>query len=75
MYCSSTVSYTHLDVYKRQGVEEALEKFSTVYNLLQGNYYQEFSDAEMIEKMTVGLVGQMGSPYTFYLTQMCIRDR
>ncbi|HPX93302.1 MAG TPA: S41 family peptidase [Bacillota bacterium] len=52
----------------KEGVEEALEKFSTVYNLLQGNYYQEFSDAEMIEKMTVGLVGQMGSPYTFYLT-------
>ena len=52
----------------KEGVEEALDKFSAIYNLLQSNYYQEFSDAEMIEKMTLGLVEQMGSPYTFYLT-------
>lgn len=51
-----------------EGVEEALEKFMTAYNLLQDNYYEAFDDAAMIEKMTMGLVDQMGSPYTFYLT-------
>lgn len=51
-----------------EGIEEALDKFSTVYNLLQDNYYQAFSDAEMIQKMTEGLINEMGSPYTFYLT-------
>ncbi|NLB27523.1 MAG: S41 family peptidase [Clostridiaceae bacterium] len=52
----------------QEGLEEALEKFSAVYNLLQGNYYQEFNDAEMIAKRTLGLIDQRGSPYTFYLT-------
>lgn len=51
-----------------EGLEEALDKFKTVYNLLQDNYYQAFNDAQMIDKMTEGLVNQMGSPYTFYLT-------
>ena len=51
-----------------EGLGEALDKFSTVYNLLQENYYQEFNDAEMVEKMTEGLINEMGSPYTFYLT-------
>ncbi|NLA71157.1 MAG: S41 family peptidase [Clostridiaceae bacterium] len=51
-----------------EGLEESLSKFTSVYNLLQENYYKEFSDAEMIDKMLEGLVGQMGSPYTFYLT-------
>lgn len=58
-----TLSFTD-----EEGLEEALDKFKTVYNLLQDNYYQEFNDAEMIGKMTEGLVNQMGSPYTFYLT-------
>lgn len=51
-----------------EGLEEALDKFKTVYNLLQDNYLEAFDDAQMIEKMTEGLVNQMGSPYTFYLT-------
>lgn len=52
----------------QKGVREALEKFTSVYNILQENYYREYSDAEMIEKMTEGLTKQMGSQYTFYLT-------
>ena len=51
-----------------EGIEEALDKFTTIYNLLQDNYYKAYSDAEMIQKMTEGLVNEMGSPYTFYLT-------
>ncbi|MGI6157885.1 MAG: S41 family peptidase [Saccharofermentanales bacterium] len=51
-----------------EGVEDALEKFETIYNLLQDQYYQEMTDAELIEKMTVGLITEMDSPYTFYLT-------
>lgn len=61
----NTLTLTFTD---ETGLKEALDKFSDVYNLLQDNYYQEFTDAQMIEKMMEGLVGQMGSPYTFYLT-------
>ncbi len=51
-----------------KGIKEALAKFTTVYNILQENYYKEYSDLEMIQKMTEGLTKQMGSQYTFYLT-------
>lgn len=51
-----------------EGVEEAVRKLAEVYNLLQENYYQSYTDAEMIEHMMVGLIDHMGSPYTFYLT-------
>jgi hypothetical protein len=52
----------------QEGIKDALEKFVTAYNYLRDNYYEEFTDSEMIDKMIEGLVGQMGSPYTFYLT-------
>lgn len=51
-----------------EGVEEALDKLATIYNLIQENYYQEKTDAELIEVMMLGLIEQMGSPYTFYMT-------
>lgn len=52
----------------RDGVKDALAKFVSVYRLLQDNYYQEFTDSEMIDKIIEGLATKMGSPYTFYLT-------
>ncbi len=52
----------------QEGIKDALEKFVTAYNYLRDNYYEEFTDSEMIDKMIEGLAGQMGSPYTFYLT-------
>ena len=51
-----------------EGVEEALDKLATIYNLIQDNYYQEKTDAELIEAMMLGLIKQMDSPYTFYMT-------
>ncbi|HZK29423.1 MAG TPA: hypothetical protein VFD19_04320, partial [Clostridia bacterium] len=60
---SRTLTFTDAE-----GLEESLAKFTSVYNLLQKNYYKEYSDAEMIDKMLEGLVEKMGSPYTFYLT-------
>ncbi len=52
----------------QEGVKDALAKFAAVYKILQENYYEEFTDSEMIEKMVEGLAGKMGSRYTFYLT-------
>lgn len=52
----------------QEGVKDAVAKFVMVYNLLQDNYYQEFTDSEMLGKIIEGLTKQMGSPYTFYLT-------
>lgn len=52
----------------QEGIKDALTKFASVYNLLQDNYFEEFSDCEMVEKIIEGLAGQMGSPYTSYLT-------
>ncbi len=52
----------------QEGIKDALTKFASVYNLLQDNYYEEFTDCEMVDKMIEGLAGQMGNQYTFYLT-------
>jgi carboxyl-terminal processing protease len=46
----------------------ALKKFWTVYSEIDKNYYKDLSDAEMLAAMTSGLVDELGSPYTMYLT-------
>lgn len=51
-----------------EGVEEALDKLATIYNLIQDNYYQKKTDTELIEVMMLGLIEQMDSPYTIYMT-------
>jgi carboxyl-terminal processing protease len=48
--------------------QKALEKFRTVYEEIDQNYYKDLSDAEMLAAMTSGLVDELGSPYTMYLT-------
>jgi len=45
----------------------ALDKFRSVYNTLDKNYYKDLTDAEMLAAMTSGLVNEMDSPYTMYL--------
>ena len=48
--------------------ETALGKLQTVYQAVQDQYFEELSDAEMIDAMTRGLVNELDNPYTFYLT-------
>ncbi|NLB09100.1 MAG: hypothetical protein GX832_05455, partial [Clostridiales bacterium] len=45
-----------------------LEKLAQIWELLQDYYYQDYTDAEMIALMSEGLVKNMGSRYTFYLS-------
>lgn len=48
--------------------EKALGKLKTVYDAVSDHYYRDVSDAELIEAMTRGLVNELDSPYTMYLT-------
>lgn len=48
--------------------ETALSKLQAVFDALDKSYYQELSDAELIDAMARGLVNEMDSPYTMYLT-------
>lgn len=50
------------------GVDDALTKLGEVYDLIYENYIDEITHAELIEIMTQGLVDNMDSPYTFYLS-------
>ncbi|MDD2579470.1 MAG: S41 family peptidase [Clostridia bacterium] len=47
---------------------DALSKLQSVFSHLQDDYYDDLSDAELIEAMTRGMVNEMDSPYTMYLT-------
>lgn len=47
----------------------ALEKLVDVYELLKDNYYEDLSEAEMLEKMAEGLTNTMGSEFTYYMTK------
>ncbi|HHU07446.1 MAG TPA: S41 family peptidase [Clostridiaceae bacterium] len=47
---------------------QALEKLSQIWDLLKDNFYVEYSDSELINMMSEGLVMNMGSRYTFYLS-------
>lgn len=48
--------------------EAALEKLQTVYRSVSERYFEELSDAELLEAMTRGLVNELDNPYTFYLS-------
>ena len=48
--------------------QTALAKLQSVFDAIDESYYKELSDAEMIEAMARGLVNEMDSPYTMYLT-------
>ncbi len=45
-----------------------LEKLTQIWELLQDYYYKDYTDAEMIALMSEGLIKNMGSRYTFYLS-------
>jgi carboxyl-terminal processing protease len=51
-----------------EATQQALKKFWAAYQQVDENYYRDLSDAEMLEAMTRGLVDEMDSPYTMYLT-------
>lgn len=51
-----------------QAAQNQLRKLQVIYDFLKNNYYRELSDEEMIEAMYSGLMNEMDSPYTFYLT-------
>lgn len=46
----------------------AIDKLHSAFNSLKENYYQELSDADLIDAMTRGMVNEMDSPYTMYMT-------
>lgn len=46
----------------------AVDKLKEVYDFLDENYYKDLTDAQMLEAMTSGLVDEIGSRYTMYLT-------
>ncbi len=46
----------------------AVAKFREAYNYLDENYYQDLTDAQIIEAMTSGMIDQIGSRYTMYLS-------
>lgn len=48
--------------------ETALAKLQSVYQAVDDNFYQELTDAQMLEAMTRGLVDELGNRYTMYLT-------
>jgi carboxyl-terminal processing protease len=48
---------------------EAVQKLRTVLKLLGDNYYEKLTDAQLLEAMTSGLVDEIGSRYTMYLTK------
>ncbi|HAL74331.1 MAG TPA: hypothetical protein DCM45_04455 [Clostridiales bacterium] len=48
---------------------EAVQKLRTVLKLLGDNYYEKLTDAQLLEAMTSGLVDEVGSRYTMYLTK------
>lgn len=48
--------------------QAALGKLQSVYGFVQDRYYKALTDAELIEAMLRGLVNELDSPYTFYLT-------
>jgi len=47
---------------------DAVQKLKDVLKLLGDNYYEKLTDAQILEAMTSGLVDEIGSRYTMYLT-------
>ena len=45
-----------------------LKKLEYIFNYIKDNYYEEKTDAELLEAMYTGLLENLGSPYSFYLT-------
>ena len=56
------------DFTDNQENREALAKLQAIYDAIQSDYYAALSEKELIEAMARGLVNEMDSPYTMYLT-------
>ena len=46
----------------------AVEKLKDVLRIINDNYYEELTDAQILEAMASGVAGRIGSRYTMYLT-------
>lgn len=46
----------------------AVDKLQSIIDTIRDNYYTELTDAQILEAMSAGLPGELGSPYTYYLT-------
>lgn len=46
----------------------ALAKLKTAFKILDEQYFKDITDAQMLEAMTSGLIDEIGSRYTRYLT-------
>lgn len=44
------------------------EKLNLIYQQIKDNYFEELSDAELLRAMYTGMMKELGSPYTFYLS-------
>lgn len=47
---------------------EALAKLQSVFKAVKDDYFENLSDAELIEAMARGLVNELDNPYTMYMT-------
>lgn len=46
----------------------ALDKLRRIYALVDNDFVEDLTDAELIDAMARGLVGELDNPYTFYLS-------
>lgn len=44
------------------------EKLKLIFDQIRDHYFEELSDAELLRAMYTGLMNELGSPYTFYLS-------
>ena len=47
---------------------QSLKKLDDIYRLLKDNYYEELTEADLIEAMATGMIGEMSSQFTFYMS-------
>lgn len=54
--------------------KKSLEKLEMIFNILQNDYYKELSESQLIDAMAIGMVNQLESPYTFYMTPEYVEE-
>ncbi|HHT23988.1 MAG TPA: S41 family peptidase [Clostridiaceae bacterium] len=54
--------------------KKSLEKLETIFSILQNDYYEELSENQLIDAMAIGMVEQLESPYTFYMTPEYVEE-
>ncbi|HHU53103.1 MAG TPA: S41 family peptidase [Clostridiaceae bacterium] len=54
--------------------KKSLEKLQTIFSIVQNDYYEEISESKLIDAMAIGMVDQLESPYTFYMTPEYVEE-